>query len=207
MAVRPYLTGMGALLAASLLSASAHGQAMPEPTLAQAVRSGGYVLLMRHASSPFEVPAPAAAEPGNTKPERQLDDTGKTVAKAMGEAWRKLGIPVGQVLSSPTFRALQTARLAGLPTPTTYPELGDDGESMKALTASAGAWLKAKVAEPPKGKTDTVIITHIPNVRAAYAAESAGLADSEAMVFRPDGHGGAALVGRIKVETWTELAR
>ncbi|MDB5458464.1 MAG: uncharacterized protein JWO72_205 [Caulobacteraceae bacterium] len=207
MVTHPTLAGTWTLLAASVLAASAHAQTLSGAVLIDALRGGGYVLLMRHASSPFAPPAPAAAEPGNTKPERQLDEAGKTSARAMGEAWRKLGIPVGQVLSSPTFRALQTARLESLPTPTTFPELGDGGQSMQAVNGSEGVWLRAKVAEPPKGKTDTVIITHVPNIRAAYAADSAGLADGEAMIFHPDGHGGAQLEGRVKIETWPELAR
>jgi len=33
----------------------------------------------------------------------------------MGDTFRRLRIPVGQVLSSPTYRALETARLAQNP--------------------------------------------------------------------------------------------
>jgi phosphohistidine phosphatase SixA len=32
----------------------------------------------------------------------------------MGEAIKKLGVPIGDVLSSPTYRARETARLASL---------------------------------------------------------------------------------------------
>ena len=45
----------------------------------------------------------------------------------MGKALRDLKIPVGEVLSSPTYRALATARLAQLANPQSHAELGDRG--------------------------------------------------------------------------------
>ena len=63
------------------------------------------MLLMRHTSSPNNRPDKATADPENVNLERQLDQTGRDTARAMGEAFKKLGIPVGDVLSSPTYRA------------------------------------------------------------------------------------------------------
>ncbi|HUO67280.1 MAG TPA: histidine phosphatase family protein, partial [Gammaproteobacteria bacterium] len=74
--------------------------------LVSALRHGGYVLAMRHASSPFETPDKSAADPGNANLERQLDATGKETATAMGKAIKTLGIRIGEVDSSDTFRAL-----------------------------------------------------------------------------------------------------
>jgi len=199
--VRRMIAGLTAAMA---LAHGAHAQSPSPASLVEALRHGGYVLLMRHASSPPAPPAAAAAEPDNPKPERQLDETGKATARAMGQALRTLGVPVGRVLSSPTYRALQTARLAGLPTPTSFPELGDGGQSMQAAGEARGAWLRAKVAEPPPPGTNAIMITHLPNIAAAYPRESMGLADGEAMVFRPGAAGG--FTGRIKIEDWPALA-
>ncbi len=66
---------------------------------------------MRHASSPREVPTKEGANPDNTKPERQLDAEGRASATAMGEALRRLKIPIGDVLSSQPIGALETVRL------------------------------------------------------------------------------------------------
>jgi hypothetical protein len=41
--------------------------------LVKALQSGGYVLVMRHASSPREAPSKEVANADNTKLERQLD--------------------------------------------------------------------------------------------------------------------------------------
>jgi phosphohistidine phosphatase SixA len=59
-------------------------------------------------------PDPAQADADNIQHERQLDEQGRASARAMGEAIRRLQIPIDQVLSSPTYRAQETVRLAQL---------------------------------------------------------------------------------------------
>ena len=54
------------------------------PELVKSLRQGGYVLVMRHASSPATPPAKMDADPENTGLERQLDEKGRKSAKAMG---------------------------------------------------------------------------------------------------------------------------
>lgn len=174
--------------------------------LVMALRQGGYVLLMRHAKSPEARPDKAVADPDNTNLERQLDQTGRESAGAMGEAIRKLGVPIGDVLSSPTYRARETAQLALLGSVQTFAELGDGGASMQRITEAPAEWLRKKVDEPPQAGTDTVIVTHMPNIVAAFGQAANGAADGETFVFRPDGKGGAELVARVKIEEWPELA-
>jgi phosphohistidine phosphatase SixA len=170
-------------------------------------RTGDYVIVMRHASSPRASPDPAQADAENTRDERQLDEAGRDSARAMGDALRRLRIPLGQVLSSPTYRALQTVRVAQLGQPKVYSELGDAGQSMQVdPTGTRAAWLRAKVAERPSPGTNTVIVTHFPNVSEAFGKDADGLADGEALVFRPDERGKASLVGRIKITDWPPLA-
>ncbi len=179
---------------------------MDGAALARALQHGGYVLVMRHASSPPASPSAAEADPGNPDRQRQLDATGKAAAVAMGAAIHRLHIHVGQVWSSPTYRARQTARLAGWPTPMTAPELGDHGQSMSASTGQQAAWLRAKAAERPRPGTDVVLITHQPNIAAAFGQDAAGLGDGEALVFKPEGGGREELVGRIPMGDWPTLA-
>lgn len=197
------------LVVLSLLVAlgTAHGDGLSAKALVAAMHAGGYVLVMRHAGSPRTPPDPAQAEPDNVQHERQLDGPGRAAARAMGEALQRLQIPIGLVLSSPTFRALQTVRLAQLGQPRTFAQLGDGGQSMQSdPTGTRAAWLRAKVAECPTAGTNTVIVTHFPNVNEAFGNDAAGLADGEALVFRPDGHGGARVVGRIRIEEWPQFA-
>jgi phosphohistidine phosphatase SixA len=175
--------------------------------LTAALQRGGFVILMRHASSPASPPDPAQAGPENPHHERQLDEAGRTSARAMGVAFHRLRIPIGQVLSSPAYRALETARLADLGPAQPYDQLGDAGQSMTAdPSGTRGGWLRDKVAQAPKAGKDTLIITHAPNIREAFLTEGADLAEGEALVFRPDGQGGASLVARVKIQDWPRLA-
>jgi len=193
---------LGVMLAAPAASA----QTLSGETLVNALRQGGYVLVMRHTSSPREAPGRGSANPDNVNLERQLDETGRATATAMGEALRTLKIPIGAVLTSPTYRAQETVRFARLPNPQTQAELGDGGQSMQGVTPAQPAWLKNKAAEFPRG-TNTMLVTHFPNMSAAFPQWTAGLADGEMLVLGPDGRGGVALVARVKIEQWPQLAR
>jgi phosphohistidine phosphatase SixA len=189
-----------------LAAAPGRAQHLDGPALLQSLRQGGLVILMRHAASPRTPPDREHARPDNATLERQLDDEGRATAAAMGRALRDLQIPIGEVLSSPTYRALETAKLARLPTPRAYPELGDSGHSMQAASASQSSWLQRQVMRWPT-KTNTVVVTHLPNIAAAFPDYSQGLADGEALVLGPDGKEGIRLLGRVKIEEWTELGR
>jgi len=172
--------------------------------LVNALQGGGYVLVMRHASSPREVPTKDTANADNTKLERQLDEPGRRGASAMGNALRTLRIPIGSVLSSPTYRAMETVKLAGLKSPTVVRELGDGGQSMQSITEAQAAWLRRKVAEVPQSG-NTILVTHQPNLSRAFPDWGATVVDGETVVIRPDGKGGIAIVGRIPIDDWTRL--
>jgi phosphohistidine phosphatase SixA len=195
------------LLTTLVAMATVHGQSLSGNPLISALRQGGYVLVMRHANSPLMPPDAAHADPGNVAHERQLDDAGCSSARTIGEALRRLHIPIGQVLSSPTYRALETVHLAQFGEPKIYPQLGDSGQSMQSdASGTRAAWLRAKVAEVPRQHTNTIIVTHSPNITEAFADSAAGLADGEALIFRAYGRGGASLVGRVKIEEWAGVA-
>jgi phosphohistidine phosphatase SixA len=191
------LSFLSALLLAGAASAQQHQSG---DALVKALRQGGYVIVMRHASSPRELPDKATANPDNTKPERQLDQEGRASATAMGKALRDLKIPIGTVLTSPTYRALETIRYAQFGKPQAFPELGDNGQSMQGGTEAQATWLRKKVTELPKG-TNTLIVTHMPNMSRAFPESTNNLADGEAVIFGPSG-----VVARVKIEEWTQLA-
>jgi len=188
-------------LALLLIARPVPAQQLSGAALVDALQHGGYVLLMRHASSPREAPARQSAEPDNVMLERQLDENGRATAIAMGTALRDLKIPIGDVLTSPTYRALQTVRLAQLRSARTQTELGDGGQSMQAVADAQSAWLKKKVTDRPTG-TNTILVTHLPNIAAAFPQWASGLSDGETLVLGSDGHGGTTLVARIKIEEW-----
>jgi phosphohistidine phosphatase SixA len=197
--VPPIIATLLLALAVSALDA----QGLSGQPLVVALRSGGCVIVMRHASSPRDVPTKEKADPDNVKLERQLDDAGRASAIAMGKALRDLKIPIGEVFTSPTYRAMQTVRLAQLPNPRAQEELGDSGQSMQGASDAQAAWLREKVSHAATG-TNTVIVTHMPNIARAFP-EWGAVADGEAVVLRPDGKGGAFVLGRMKIDAWPRL--
>jgi phosphohistidine phosphatase SixA len=187
-----------------LMARQAPGQTLSGEALVTALRHGGYVLVIRHTSSPRDAPNKQSVNPDNVNLERQLDDNGRATAIAMGKALRELKIPIGEVLTSPTYRALETVRLAQFPNPRTQSELGDGGQSMQGVAESQSVWLKKRVTQRPTG-TNTILVTHLPNMAGAFPQWKARLSDSETLVLGADGNGGATLVARIKIEQWPNL--
>ena len=174
--------------------------------LVDALRQGGYVLVVRHASSPRDTPDEKTARSDNVNRERQLDDAGRAAAAAMGQALRELKIPIGEVFSSPTYRAMETVRMARLENPTRQAELGDLGRSMQGVTEVEGRWLREKASQvPPAG--NTLMVTHSPNITRAFGGATADVADGETLVFRPSGAGSAELIARIRIDEWPRLPR
>ncbi len=195
------LSSIGALMIIAALAASVTAQTLSGDALVAALRRGGYVIVLRHASSPTQPPDAATANPDNKAHERQLDAQGVAGALAMGEAFRRLGIPVGQVMTSPTYRAVETVRLAGWQMWTTVPELGDRGRSMQAISdADAGVLRNAGKTWAPRPGTNTIVVTHQPNIARAFP-DIHDLTDGEALVFEPRGDM-MHLVGRVKIDEW-----
>ena len=197
----PFIVIITALVA---LAGASPGAAQEKTAdLLAALRHGGNVIVMRHASSPREVPDEKAANPDNVKRERQLDEAGRTTSVAMGKAIRDLKISIGEVLTSPTYRAMETVRLAQLPNAKAVDELGDGGQSMQAVADAQAAWLRERVTHLPTG-TNTIIVTHMPNIARAFP-DWGMVADGEGVILGVDAKGGTRPVGRIKIEEWPRL--
>ena len=186
--------------------AAASASAVPEhDALLQQLRHGGYVLVMRHAQSPETPPGAQTAEADNVQRERQLSEAGKASARALGAALRALRIPLGPIYSSPTYRALQTVRFAGLASPQPIALLAEGPRGMAGDAGRAQVrWLQRAVAQTPPVGSNTLIVTHTPNIVGAFPTV-ADIHATEMLVFRPD-RGHARLVERLTVEQWQQLA-
>ena len=85
-----------------------------------ALKQGGKVILLRHTHVDMREGIGHLA-PGNCAQEVNLSSSGVEQAKRIGEAFRAHGITVGEVLSSPYCRCIDTGNLAfGLATPVQY---------------------------------------------------------------------------------------
>jgi phosphohistidine phosphatase SixA len=193
-----------AIVVVALASGHVGAQTLAGSELVAALRKGGYVIVVRHARSPREAPDERTANADNATRERQLDEGGRADAMAMGKAMRELRIPIGTVLTSPTYRARETVRLAQWEKAVVVPELGDRGQSMQGVTEVEGAWLRNRVTQFPTG-TNTIIVTHLPNITRAFPQDAQGIEDGDALVFGRNSQSASAVVGRIKISEWPSL--
>lgn len=86
--------------------------ALSDEKLLEALRHGGHAIYFRHASTEKDYADQVTADVNDGSTQRVLSEAGWHEAKAIGEAFRALGIPHDRVVSSQYFRAWQTADLA-----------------------------------------------------------------------------------------------
>src|SRR6267154_4805392 len=81
--------------------------------LVQSLRAGGYNIVVRHGATFSNQADTDPFNFDNIAKQRNLNDKGKELAKAFGDAIRRAGLPVGKVYTSKLNRAYETAILAG----------------------------------------------------------------------------------------------
>lgn len=171
------------------------------------VRRGGHVIVIRHVSTN---PDQADVDPLNIKDvtkQRQLTDQGRTVAQSMGDAIRKLRIPVGLVETSMFYRAVETGRLLGFGDVRTLVDLTEGGLVVSPRENNRRAeTLRRLAALPPALMTNTVIVSHKPNIMDAFGKDWFDLREGEATIFKPTGDGSYVVVARVPAEEWSRLA-
>lgn len=67
--------------------------------------------------------------------------------------------------------------------------------------------LRQMVAATPDPGTNTLIVTHKPNILDAFGKDWFEIKEGEASVFKPEGGGKYSLVGRIQIDQWSTAAR
>ena len=123
------------LLAATIVTTVAATAQQPKDLLPE-LKKGGYVLFIRH---PRTNPDQADTDPlnlDNIKAQRQLSDDGRKQARALGESFRALGIPVEKVISSKFQRAQEAARLLAVGEVTTSIDVSEGDSSFRRTKIS-----------------------------------------------------------------------
>src|SRR6201994_3517302 len=173
--------------------------------LAQALRAGGLVLVVRHGAT---FPDQADTDPlnfDNIAAQRNLNDKGKALAKAFGDAIRQAGVPVGKVFTSKYNRAYETAVIAGFKDIEKTADLTEGGlvVSPNENTRRIEAFRKMLGTSPAPG-TNTILITHKPNIVDGLGKDWFDVKEGEASVFRYE-NDGYALVARIPMDAWPAI--
>src|SRR6201997_2834430 len=192
--------GLLAMLAVAVSTGSS--AAASDQEIAQALRAGGLVILVRHGAT---FPDKADTDPlnfDNIAAQRNLNDKGKMLAKQFGDSLRQVGVPVGKVYTSKYNRGYETAVLAGFKDIEKTADLTEGGlvVSPNENNRRAEAF-RALLAAPPQAGTNTILFTHYPNIIAALGKDWFDVKEGEASLFRPD-NGSYALVARVQMEKW-----
>ena len=95
-----------------LLGLPASGAAVQGEALWTLLQAGGHVILIRHTVTTPGVGDPPGMQLTDCATQRNLSEEGRRDARHIGDVFRRRGIPVARVLSSPWCRCLDTARLA-----------------------------------------------------------------------------------------------
>ncbi len=198
---------LGILLLITNPVAAATPTLLTDLALVDALRSGGYNIYFRHVSTDWSQSDNLRQADDwlscNPAQMRQLSESGRADAVAIGDAIRSLEIPVGEILASPYCRTVETARLMKLGEVTATTEV----MNLRAAEYFGGraaivATAQALLATSPGPGSNRIIVAH-GNV--AQASTPVYPAEGEGVVFRPDNKGGFHLIGRISPADWPRL--
>jgi len=186
------------------------GIAVPGPAAAddteQALRAGGLVIVVRHGATFADQADTDPLNFENIAAQRNLNDKGKTLAKAFGDALRQGGIPVGEVYTSKYNRAYETAVIAGLKNIEKTADLTEGGlvvspnENNRRIEA-----FHKMLGTAPKPGSNTILITHKPNIVDALGKDWFDVKEGEASLFRPE-NGSYKLLARVQMDEWPRIA-
>jgi broad specificity phosphatase PhoE len=155
------------------------------------LRSGGQVVVMRHASTEPGVGDPPGFRLEDCQTQRNLSAAGREEARRLGQAFRARSIPVGQVLSSRWCRCLETARLA-FGTVEPWAPLDSFFNDRSRADAQTQA-VRGLIADRPPGR-NLILVSHQVNITALTRLFPA---PGEIIVLTPLGDGEFRVAGRL----------
>lgn len=182
---------------------------LAEEDLINALRAGGYNIYFRHAQTDWSqsdhIERAGDWTSCDSSRVRQLSDTGRRTARAVGEHIRVLRIPVGKVLASPYCRTVETAQLMNLGVVETTTDImnlrvAEYFGGRNAILSRA----RSRLAMLPPAGTNIALIAH-GNV--ARGATDVYPDEAEAVVYRAHGDGSFSFVGRLSPAQWAALAQ
>jgi phosphohistidine phosphatase SixA len=154
------------LFCASFVAAfagSVHSQSMSSAQLLDALRSGGHLLLLRHAQTEPGIGDPAGYKLSDCATQRNLSAEGRAQAKRTGEALAAKGIRFTKTLTSQWCRCRDTAKLISdsVADFVALNSFFDDRSTEPKQTAAVRAHLKQM-----KANESWLLVTHQVNISA-----------------------------------------
>jgi len=179
---------------------------MSTEELIDAMRGGGHVIFIRHAQTEVDYADQVDAVMGDCSTQRTLSEAGWHEARTIGDAFDRLDIPVGDVISSEYCRAWQTADLAfGRYDKTADLNFAPAEDYTEEQIAAMRNRVVPHLAQPPADDdVNTVLVGHDDPFEAATGIypEPMGVT----YVIRPQGDGSFEILGSIAPDAWPETA-
>jgi broad specificity phosphatase PhoE len=197
------------LLAIAALATAAPGYAQSRPSdaeLATLLRAGGFVIVIRHGATHPDQADTDPLDTENIAKQRQLNPKGEEAAKALGAAFKQIGVPVSKVTTSQFNRAFQTAKLAGFDNVEKSVDVTEGGQvvSPNENNRRTAAFRKL-VSSPPAPGTNVVIVSHKPNIIDAFGKDWFEVKEGETTIFNTDGST-YKVVARVEMGEWPRIA-
>lgn len=192
-----------AFAAVSIVAALALPSAQAaEPPLADQLRRGGVILVIRHAATDQSKPDQNPVDLNDCSTQRNLSAEGRRDARLIGQNARRLKLRLGAVLSSRFCRTRETAKLAFGRATISPPLLNTITSEHDAAWRRQIRAARALFGTKPAPGRVTVLVTH-----GVVVGDVTGhsLEEGETLVFRPLGNSKFRLVGRILPRAWSAL--
>ena len=166
----------------------------------EAAKRGGVVIACRHGLSERFDENEMTLVYDDPATQRKLSAEGERQSRAMGEAFRALGIRPAEVIASPMQRARRMAELM-------FDRVTLDSSWHTRGTNYGGAKSDRRraVLSAPVRDGNRVIISHIGTLNAAVGPPDLGLDEGDCAVIRPDGTR-FGVIGTVRWREWLEAA-
>jgi phosphohistidine phosphatase SixA len=181
--------------------------------LVSALKQGGYVIVFRHGATDDSQKDIYPFNFDDMKAQRQLSEKGRDMARQIGTAIKKLGIPIGEIYTSRLNRAIETGKLLSGKEVKPVDALTDSGAGSASAMANpgsgnakAGLAMRELVNAAPKAGTNTFLVTHKTNIADAFGKEAGDVQEGEAFIYRSTGPAASTFVTRVKAPFWIDQA-
>lgn len=150
---------------------------------------GGHVVLIRHTTTVPGIGDPPNFSLGDCATQRNLSEIGRDEAKRIGAEFKRRNVPIGDVLSSPWCRCVDTAKLAFGKVEVWEPlsssfRLTDKSAGMADVVKRRIQRFGAEPSKPGEPRGNLILVTHQFNINDVTGRS---VAMGEMVIARPDG--------------------
>lgn len=182
---------------------TANAQQIDVKALAATIKQGGYVIVFRHGATNRDQADTDPLNHDNIAKQRQLSETGRSIAVQVGQEFKVLQIQFAKTYTSKFNRAVETGKLLSASPQTSIIDITEGGLVVSPIENDRRAESLRKLAsQVPEPGTNILVVTHKPNIIDAFGKDWFDVKEGEAAVFQPNVSGKLTLVARLQAADW-----